>query len=203
MHCFISLHHWLLVFLCTRNNTGVYLTSAWKKLPAPLCTRSYGTAPAACGHTGLSCDVCVSTGKVEGQVTRDGPSEEVILNSCDHCFWCRGFLFCTGPSQCPCPTCPDPDPKRGAACLFLALLFLPAGKGTACAMARCGAGAAMSALDPRGQQNTAGEAPSARGGRGLVTKGTPTRGSSRAGGSGTAAWESQKMLRKRSGTLPA
>lgn len=43
-----------------------------------------------------------------------------------------------------------------------------------------------------------------RGGRGLVTKGTPTRGSSQArGGSRAAAWEAQKMLRERSGTLPA
>lgn len=63
------------IFLCT----GVFLTSAWKKLLVPLCTLSYGTAPAACGHTVLSCDVCLSSGKVEGQVTRDVPSEEVML----------------------------------------------------------------------------------------------------------------------------
>lgn len=86
---------------------------------------------------------------------------------------------------------------------FVPLPYLPAVEGAPCAWALrrggCGpgrCGAAMCALDPRGQQHTAGEA---AGGKrdpelGLFTG----RGVSRA-----AVWEAQKMLQERSGTLPA
>lgn len=87
-----------------------------------------------------------------------------------------------GPLSVLPPALPSVQAQPGELPAFFALLFLLAGKGTTCASALCreGAargprgrcGAAMSAPDPRGQQNTAGEAGSARGGRGLVTKGT-------------------------------
>lgn len=149
-------------------------------------------------------------------------------NYCDHCCRCREFLVCTlfhptsrigtgswGPSQCSPFHLPRSRPKRRSCLPFSpspSLLlagkeqrvhWLSAGKAQRGSRgAGAGCGAAMSALDPRGQQNTAGEAGSARGGRGLVTKGTPTRGSSQAGGSETPAWNAQKMLRNRSSTLP-
>lgn len=112
---------------------------------------------------------------------------------CDHCCRCRGFLLCTlfyttsrtGTylSVLPVPP-PSVQTQNWELPAFFASLFLLPGKGTTYALAlcregagreprgRCGCGAAMNALDPRGQQNTAGEAGSARGVPGLVTKGT-------------------------------
>lgn len=200
------------IFLCTGNNTGVHLTSAWKKLAVPLCTQSCVTAPAACGHTGLSCDVCRKGGGTDDTPcpSRRGDALTFVITvsgaggSCSAPFLTPPARSGPGPGappSAPRRTSLGADPTRGAASAFPFTVFRQGREQAALPVLwLCREGAAMSALGPRGQQNTAGQAAQPRGPR-AADKRDPTRGSSQAAGALTAARHAQKRLRKRSGTL--
>lgn len=151
---------------CTGNNTGVYLTSAWKKLPVPLCSHSY-EQPQQPVATLASAAMSACPGKAEGQVHVMPLPMRGCSNYCDHCCRCRGFLFCTlfcttsrigiascGPSQCSLPHVPRSRPQTGS-CLPFSPCSPPAGQRTARALALRRAGAAREPR-PRGCSERSG-----------------------------------------------
>lgn len=67
------------VFPSTSNNTGVHFRLGRSFQGLAVLTAVHQTPAAACGHIGLSCDVCLYRGKEEGQMTCDAPSKAEVM----------------------------------------------------------------------------------------------------------------------------